>query len=274
MQIAALPAQNAPMTGIYTGVADLYQISRPEYPGDTVGLVLRRISVELNADYWIDVGAGTGKFTRPLAEQVGSRFQIFGVEPNEDMIAEANRVGGGKITYLKSPAEVLPFARNSAAVVSAAASAQLFDRPLFYREVERILVKDGVIAFIYNHGRFAESAFLSAYQGLYEANVPGYRRGMFADRFGTFAEVDYVRELGQLPAFGDIQDERIAWTHYYDRASIEARFTSTIHFQQALKNRPRDALVGELHALIDKHIRADGTLEFPFTTYVITARKR
>ncbi|WBL77830.1 class I SAM-dependent methyltransferase [Bradyrhizobium xenonodulans] len=262
-----------PMTAIYSGVADLYQLSRPEYPIQAATLVADRVDSQLGDKYWVDVGSGTGKFTRPLAHFIGDKCRIFGVEPNEDMIAEANKADNKEITYLKSPAETLPFARNSAAVVSAAASAQLFDRPRYYKEVERILASSGVIAFIYNHGRFSESEFLSAYQNLYEANVPGYRRGTFANRHGTFSEVHFAEELAALSTFEQIEEECIEWTHFYDRQSIEARFTSTIHFQHAFKNRARDELIRELHTLIDKYIGSDGRLEFPFTTFVVSATK-
>ncbi|WP_420965398.1 class I SAM-dependent methyltransferase [Bradyrhizobium sp. B120] len=273
MQSASTSKSQAPMTAIYSGVADLYQLSRPEYPTETANMIADRLDSQLSHKYWVDVGSGTGKFTRLLAQFVGHKFRLFGVEPNEDMIAEANKIENEKIAYLKSPAEALPFARNSAAVVSSAASAQLFDRPRYYKEVERVLAPGGVVATVYNYGRFAESNFLSEYQSLHEANVPGYRRGTLANQHGTFSEMHFADELAAQSAFKQVEERRVEWTHFYDRGSIEARFTSTIHFKQALKIRPREELIHELHTLVDKYIGPDGRLEFPFTTFVITAIK-
>lgn len=63
----------------FTGKAEAYAKGRPDYPTEAVEGIFRYIPANT---VFVDIGAGTGIFTKKLAEY-GNK--VYAVEPNEDM---------------------------------------------------------------------------------------------------------------------------------------------------------------------------------------------
>lgn len=67
------------------------------------------------ADSLIDLGCGTGRFTVPLAEQLG--VFVIGVDPSQKMLREAARTTSSNIDYREGRAEAIPAETNSVALI-------------------------------------------------------------------------------------------------------------------------------------------------------------
>jgi len=64
----------------------------------------------------IDLGCGTGRFTEPLAEQLG--VSVIGVDPSQKMLQEAARhTRSRRIAYREGSAEAIPVGANVAALI-------------------------------------------------------------------------------------------------------------------------------------------------------------
>ena len=89
----------------------------------------------------VDVGSGTGIFTRQLRALLPAVTPIVGIEPAPDMrlTAEAMSSGIHGISYVDGLAQRLPIPSGQARAVVAATAAHWFDRPLFYEEARRVL---------------------------------------------------------------------------------------------------------------------------------------
>lgn len=125
----------------FTGRADLYERFRPGYPNKLIDFLFEKTKCERVAD----IGAGTGKFTRCLIKKPWS---VTAVEPNADMRAILERIGGIKI--IDAPAENTGLADNSVGLVTAAQAFHWFDEDKFKTECRRILIKGGKVAIIFN----------------------------------------------------------------------------------------------------------------------------
>ena len=95
----------------------------------------------------VDLAAGSGKLTRPLA----ARFaEVVAVEPNEEMRAVlAGRSAGMKV--LAGTAERMPLPDDFADAVFVGDAFHWFDGPAAVAELERVLRPHGGVALLWNH---------------------------------------------------------------------------------------------------------------------------
>lgn len=93
----------------------------------------------------VDVGCGTGISTMNL----DGEFQTaLGLDVSPAMIEQAKLVGHDKsLMFLTSSAECMPVQSQSTQLVLAGRAIHYFDTLKFFEEVDRILVKNGVLAF-------------------------------------------------------------------------------------------------------------------------------
>jgi SAM-dependent methyltransferase len=127
----------------FDGVADEYEQTRPTYPPALLD------ALPLGADAAVlDLGAGTGKLTRVLAERYRD---VTAVEPLANMRAMLERVVPG-VTALPGSAERIPLDDGSVEGVFAAQAFHWFDKPVALPEIARVLRPGGVFAIVWNEG--------------------------------------------------------------------------------------------------------------------------
>jgi SAM-dependent methyltransferase len=130
------------------GQADAYERGRPSYPGAAVEH-LRRVLGLAPGRSVLDLGAGTGKFTRALIP-TGAR-PIVAVEPLAAMrgaLARATR--SPSVSVVAAVAESLPFADGSFDALTCATSFHWFDAPRAVPEMARVLRHGGHLALVWN----------------------------------------------------------------------------------------------------------------------------
>ncbi len=98
----------------------------------------------------IDLGCGTGRFTVPLAAQLG--VSVIGVDPSQQMLREAAReTSSSHIEYREGSAESIPLDAHSATLIfmsNAIHHVKSLDKAL--REMHRVLQPHGIV-FIRNY---------------------------------------------------------------------------------------------------------------------------
>jgi SAM-dependent methyltransferase len=88
----------------------------------------------------LDVGCGTGRLTLALAER-GSK--AWGVDPSEEMLAEARARAGSRAAFKQAPAEKLPFRDGWFERAVLRLVVHLVDRARALPEVGRVLAPGG-----------------------------------------------------------------------------------------------------------------------------------
>lgn len=129
----------------FSSGAARYDRFRPTYPLAMIEAVVDAVTGAPDVGPVVDVGAGTGIFTRQLAEALPG-LDVVGAEPSAAMRDEALRAGGAR--YIDAAAEALPFEDRSVRALTAAAAAHWFDRSTFYPEAARVLAPGGVLAIL------------------------------------------------------------------------------------------------------------------------------
>ena len=101
-------------------------------------------------DRVLDVACGTGVLTRLLADRVGARGSVAGLDVNPAMLAMARSFAGPErsIAWHESSAESMPLPDDSFDLVTCGMGLQFFANKLAgLREMRRVLAKDGRLAF-------------------------------------------------------------------------------------------------------------------------------
>ena len=265
----------APAGSAYDGLADLYDRRRPSYPADAVRAVAALASASAASGDVLDVGCGTGIFTRLLAAALPDAFSVIGVEPGADMraTAAARSDAGGRTRFVAGSAEVLPAASQSTALVTAATAAHWFDRPKFYAEAARVLAPGASLALVQNERRWWDSAALAEYETILEGLVPGYRRGMHPAADGGYAVADYATELSANPLFAAPQSQIWNWEMRFEGDAFFEFSQSSSIVQRAIALASRDMLRRALDDLLQRHA-PKGSFVVQYRTTIVTAVPR
>jgi len=124
-----------------TSQAKNYAKFRPQYPSRLYEKILSSIESS-SSRLALDVGCGTGQATVALASYFD---KVLGVDPSEAQLE--NAVPHPKVSYQVGDATHLPVPDDaSISAVTVAQAAHWFDLPVFYQEVDRVLVPGGCLA--------------------------------------------------------------------------------------------------------------------------------
>ena len=114
-----------------------YRTSRGRWIGQVEADLIRKALAPRAGESLLDVGCGTGYFTRALAPCISGR--IVGVDTDEDRIAYAGACGPARISYLVADGTALPFAEGEFdLVVSITALCFIPDQMAALREIVRV----------------------------------------------------------------------------------------------------------------------------------------
>jgi SAM-dependent methyltransferase len=123
-------------------VPELYDRARPEYPDAVVALLRERLSLGPGRRV-LDLAAGTGKLTRPLA---ASGAEVVAVEP----VAEMRALLPQGVEALEGTAEAIPLPDASVDAVTVAQAFHWFRPQDALREIHRVLRPGGALALVWN----------------------------------------------------------------------------------------------------------------------------
>ena len=135
---------DAAAKGYARGAAD-YEKGRPGYPDAAIETLVRACAI-VEGTTVVDLGAGTGKFTRHLFAHTS---RVIAVEPVEAMrAAYATNFPGARV--VDGTAERVPLDDGTVDVVAVAQAFHWFDQRAALDEIARLLRPGGHLALIWN----------------------------------------------------------------------------------------------------------------------------
>ena len=211
--------------------ADAYERARPEYPPAAVDWLAERIGLGPGRRV-VDLAAGTGKLTRPLA---ATGAEVVAVEPVAEMRA---RIGPAAAAALDGTAEAMPLADASADAVTVGQAFHWFDGPVALAEIHRVLCPGGSLALVWNRRPLDDPVHAAI-----EAIVAPHRGDAPAHRSGAWRGA-----LDATTRFGPLEERTFAHAQEMDAAALADRVGST-SFVAALPDTPRAEVLGAVRAL-------------------------
>lgn len=127
-----------------------YLHCRPDYP--TVLFDYLAQLVDPDVTVW-DCGTGNGQAAKALAERFS---KVIATDINQSQLDVA--LQASNIDYILTPAENTPIKSDSIGLITVAQALHWFNFPLFYKEIKRVSISDGIIAaWCYSLGTFNNS---------------------------------------------------------------------------------------------------------------------
>jgi SAM-dependent methyltransferase len=233
----------------FSATVDLYRKYRPSYPPQLIDWLTAGLAPSARI---ADLGCGTGIATRLLAAR---GFPVVGIDPNEDMLAEARKDGGGA-SYRRGEAAATGLDEASIELCTAGQAFHWFELPPTMRELARILAPAGRAAAFWNLR--ARSSAMDDYDALLRRYSSEYER--LRSPFET------VAEIRAFPGVRDVTEIDLTDGQSFDREAFRGRVYSSSYVAHGVDRK--DELDRELDALFDRHA-VDGRLEFPYRVFAI-----
>lgn len=232
--------------------AQTYARGRPDYPPQTRAwlrddLALRAGKIAL------DLGAGTGKFTRPLLT-TGAR--VIAVEPVRQMREQLVCAAPGA-EALEGDAEHIPLADAAVDVVVCAQAFHWFATGAALAEIRRVLKPGGMLGLIWNVRDESVDwvAKLTLLLARYEGDTPRYGRGEW-------------RNLFPAVGFGPLQEQYFPHGQRGPPQQVILDRVASISFISALEASEQERLLQRVRELIEAapELAGRGEVTFPYVT--------
>ena len=242
-------------------VAD-YVKYRPAYPPQLVEVCRTEMGL-LPSSAVADVGSGTGISTELFLR---SGNTVFGVEPNAEMRAAAERLLSARYPNFRSvngTAEATTLADGSVDFVLAAQAFHWFDHSAAAREFRRVLRAGGHVVIAWNDRKTHGSPLLAGYDQLLRLHGTDYER---VSRTTT--------SVADLQRVFDVPFRRVAFPNEqrFDLEGLRGRAMSASY--APLPGHPsHEPFVEGLRSLFDAHQRG-GQVVFEYETEVFFGRVR
>ncbi|SEG73010.1 Methyltransferase domain-containing protein [Actinacidiphila yanglinensis] len=275
----------------YQRAAGVYERSRPSYPLATLAAIADALPLERGRTV-VDLGAGTGKFTRLLAL---TGAEVLAVEPVAEMRERLAELLPG-VAVSAGTAEDTGLPAGCADAVVAAQSWHWFEADRALAEVERLLRPGGALVLVWN--TYDTSVpWVRDYQDIYFRLAPrdlpsppltsGPGR---AGDAGTAADTavdlaaDAAADAGPgngwrevfaaRPGWGAIEERHWPNPHSTTVADVVERMMSSSHIA-VLDPARQERVRAELQEVLGSHdaTRGSGAIDMPYTTDVYWARR-
>ncbi|MFJ4344418.1 class I SAM-dependent methyltransferase [Pseudomonas sp. NPDC089401] len=245
------PVHDAAQTG-FSRQAQTYTQGRPTYPVALSSWLQQTLMIDRQTRV-IDLGAGTGKFTR-LLQPLTDR--LIAVEPIDAMRQEfAKSVPG--IEVLAGTAQAMPLSAASADVVLCAQAFHWFADAQALAQIHRVLTPGGRLGLVWNV-RDESVDWVAAITRIitpYEGDTPRFHTGQWRDAFD---------------GSGFTAPEPTSFDHTHVGSAetvIMDRFLS-VSFIASLPPAEKAEVTQQLRELIQTHpaLRGQASIAFPYQT--------
>ena len=222
-------------TAGYSRTADSYIRGRPDYPAAALEWLTADLGLGPGKSA-LELGAGTGKFTRLLAENGAT---VTAVEPVGAMLEALKRDLPGVAT-LQGTAQRISVPDASADVVLCAQAFHWFASTEALAEIRRVLKRGGMLGLIWNVRDQSVDwvAELTRIMAPYEGDAPRYDNGEW-------------RRVFPAKGFGDLHERMFVHSHTGPPEQVIVERVASVSFIAALPEETRATLLAQVRALIE-----------------------
>jgi SAM-dependent methyltransferase len=249
-----------PVARAFDSVGPAYERGRPEYPPEAVRRLAEWLGLSSGRTV-VELGCGTGKFTRALRT---TGAQILAVEPSEGMRA-VFRAQLPEVEVLRGSAESIPLPDGSADAVVVAQAFHWFRQPAALDEIARVLRIPGSLGLVWNR-RDESVPWVAEFGRILDEHDDGS-----APRT---REEAWKAALAAHPKFSPMKTEVFSWAQDGDAETFVDRALS-VSFVAARPAEVRVRVAEAVRKLLAEHPETRGLDRFqmPYKTHVYSTRR-
>lgn len=214
------------MKPVYSTSPALYRDCRPSYGSE----IYSHISSLLkdNQKAW-DCACGSGQATIEVAKFVD---YVIGTDPDPSQLEKG--AIAGNVDYLRASETVETFGEESIDLVTVATGIHWINRPKFYKEVERVLKKGGVLATWGYTGVDLNSEIDAVIKGIVKTHLMPYYPKEILIAFNGYQDIELPMNKIQSPNFDVV--------HNWDFEKLMNYIQSFTAMQRYLKTHGKSAV--------------------------------
>lgn len=239
---------------------DAYEKGRPSYPAEAVDYLARELSLN-RTSMMVELGAGTGKFTKLL---VPMGAKLIAIEPVEGMRCKFKEIFP-QIELHEGTAEAIPLPDESADAVIAAQAFHWFSGESTLKEIHRVLKPGGLIGLIWNVRDESKDwvAQLTKIIYAYDSEAP------------TYNSMKWRKAFDHTSLFTSLKYTSFAHQHEGTPDTVVARVAS-ISFIAVLPEKKKTEVLSRVAQLIQTHPEIKGLkqISFPYRTDIYWCKKK
>jgi SAM-dependent methyltransferase len=236
----------------YQSAADKYQRGRPDYAPQVFTWLRDKLGAEPNSIV-VDLGAGTGKFTKRICD---ISEHVIAVDP-VDAMREKLAADLPQVEVIKGTADKMPLDDDSVDILVCSQSFHWFASSAAVAEIHRILKPGGRFGLVWNvrDERTDWVAELTKIITPYEGDAPRYYKGDWREPFPA-------------PGFGLLEETRFVNAHIGTPEDVIFNRFMSVSFIAAQDETTRADIEGQIRNLITTHPALMGKSEvvFPYVT--------
>ncbi|CAG9164540.1 class I SAM-dependent methyltransferase [Cupriavidus pinatubonensis] len=236
----------------FAAQAATYARGRPEYP-EAIGDWLRGTLGLGGGKTVVDLGAGTGKFSRRLA---ATGAAVIAVEPVDEMRAQLSTALPA-VKAVAGTAEAMPLPDASVDAIVCAQAFHWFANDRAMAEIRRVLRPGGMLGLVWNvrDESVPWVASLTAIMTPYEGDAPRFYKG------------DWKR-MFPADGFGPLALESLPYVHAGPPQQVIVDRVMSVSFIAALPPQRQADVRAQLEAVIDEDpaLAVHAQVAFPYRT--------
>jgi len=240
--------------------ADAYARGRPDYPPELLGWLRETLGLH-HGKTVVEVGAGTGKFTKRLVETGAT---VVAVEPVAAMRAELTATLPA-VRTIDATADATSLDASSCDAVGCAQAFHWFATETAVTEFSRVLRPDGRLGLVWNVRDESVDwvAEITRILAPYEGDAPRYRTGAWR------------RVWAGGPFLAPVETV-FAYEHVGAPQRVIVDRSLSVSFIAALPRSEQAKVASELGSLIARHPALSGreTVAFPYRTHAFAFSPR